>query len=144
VLCPIANTPQRVFLRLSNELILFIFNHLSPLSRCNLARTPRRFSVVAKEQDPLPVSSPSSHGSAVTLTDYDWVFCYSAYYSSYAGRRGDGIKWHDRKKVKSLHCIIKQQLEAIGAIYSWGLYTAVHWRSKQITCLHGHQSLRRN
>jgi hypothetical protein len=72
------------------------------------------------------VSSSSSHGSKVMPTDYDWVFCYSAYYPSYAGRRGDGIKWHDRKKVKNLHCIIKQQLEAFGVIYSWGLYTAVH------------------
>ena len=54
------------------------------------------------------------------LSDYNWVFCYSAYYPSYAGRCGDGIKGHDRKKVKNFHCIIKQQLEAIGVIYSWG------------------------
>jgi hypothetical protein len=59
------------------------------------------------------------------LSDYDWAFCYSAYYPSYAGRRGDG-KWHDRKEVKNLHCIIKQQLEAIRVIYSWVLCTAVH------------------
>jgi hypothetical protein len=68
------------------------------------------------------VSSSSSHGSAGMVNDYDWMFCYSAYYPPYAGRRGDGIKWHDRKKVKNLHCIIKQQLEAIGVIYV-GLYT---------------------
>lgn len=73
-----------------------------------------------------PVSSASSYGSAVMLSDYDWVYCYSAYYQSYTGRRGDGIKWHDQKKVKNLHCIIKQQLKAIEVIYSWGLYTAVH------------------
>jgi hypothetical protein len=49
------------------------------------------------------VSQSSSHGGTVMLSDYDWAFCYSAYYPSYAGHRGDG-KWHDRKKVKiALH-----------------------------------------
>jgi hypothetical protein len=70
-------------------------------------------------------------------TDYDWVFCYSAYYPSYAGRRGDGIKWHDRKKIKNLRCIIKQQLEAFGVIYSWGLYNGGSFgdRSRLIVCM---------
>ena len=30
------------------------------------------------------------------------------------------------KESQELHCIIKQQLEAIGVIYSWGLCTAVY------------------
>jgi len=87
VLCPIANAPQGVFLG-------------SPTSSSFLSSTTCRHF---KGTGSAPVSQSSSHGSTVMLSDYDWAFCYSAYYPSYAGRRGDG-KWHDRKKVKiALH-----------------------------------------